>query len=726
MKKSNPRSLPSWVSLAAAILMVTPVLPARAQAPAKTDSTTPAQSAPAKAAPADNASATATPPDRAEAYYHDALAAIYEEEAINRGHPDDVTRAIEEYKYALNDDPNSAELQNGLARLYFRTGRVQDAEATIQALLKTQPKNIPANKLLGRIYLRQLGEEQSFSSASAPNSALKKAIAQFQKIVSLEPKSIDDRMVLGQLYTVNHQTDKAEAEFKSAQAIEPDSEEVVLNLARVYAESGNLKQAAKVIEAVSPDNRTPKMEFTLGAIYQQLKNSHGAVEAFQRAFDMDPNNPRALNALAQALLNNNQLDEALKKYKQLAAADPENPNVLVHISEIQRRQNKYQDALATIQKASTLDPKNLEAGFNEGVLLDILGRFDDATKTYQKMVDITSHANGAYTAEEKNNRGIFLEKLGNIYVEQNKIDLAIGAFQKMIEMGGDSAIRGYESQIQAYQGAHEFDKALEVTRNAVVAHPKNKDLKLILAGELADQGQQNNNEDQINKAFAMAKGLLTNTPADLTVWESMAQMNIRLKRWKNAEENLSKAEPLATKKQDKVYLLFLRGECAERQKHLDPAERYFRQALELDPNNAMTLNYLGYMLADRGMRLPEALKMIQKAVNQQPANAAYLDSLGWVYFKMGDYELAENNLRSAVERDQTDGTVHMHLGDLYEKTGRIRLAAAQWKLSLANFAKSNKADFEPSDVAKVQKSLESARVKLAKEDSELRQAKSPN
>ena len=88
---------------------------------------------------------------------------------------------------------------------------------------------------------------------------------------------------------------------------------------------------------------------------------------------------------------------------------------------------------------------------------------------------------------------------------------------------------------------------------------------------------------------------------------------------------------------------------------------------------------------------------------------------------MGDYELAENNLLQAVERDQTDPTVHMHLGDLYEKTGRIRQAAAQWQMSLADFAKSAPADVEPGDVSKVQKKLESARVKLAKQDESLGQ-----
>ena len=124
-----------------------------------------------------------------------------------------------------------------------------------------------------------------------------------------------------------------------------------------------------------------------------------------------------------------------------------------------------------------------------------------------------------------------------------------------------------------------------------------------------------------------------------------------------------------------------------------------------------------------GLRLPEALKLIRKAVDQEPMNGAYLDSLGWTYFKLGEYELAEEYLRQAVERDRTAPTVHDHLGDLYEKTGRIRLAATQWELSLEEYAKSAAADVEPGDVAKVQHKLESARVKLAKQESAAGQPK---
>ena len=303
-------------------------------------------------------------------------------------------------------------------------------------------------------------------------------------------------MVLGQLYTVKHEPQKAEDQFKTAQSLEPDSEEVVLNLARLYAESGDIEHAAKVIEAVPESDRTTKMEFALGAAYDQLKRPKDAIAAYRRAADLEPGDTRTMGALAQALLNDDQLDAALKEYRDLADADPDDTSTLIHIGEIQRRQGKYEDALATIKKALKKDPDSLEAGYNEGLLLDVLGRYDEATQVYEHMVDLTSHANGAYTAEEKNNRGIFLERLGALYHEQNKVDQAIATYQKMIDLGGDQALRGYQGQVDTYRDAKMFDKAIEVSQKAVAANPKNPDLKLMLAGELADEGKADEKQDR--------------------------------------------------------------------------------------------------------------------------------------------------------------------------------------------------------------------------------------
>ena len=709
-------ALPLWLAFAAVPALLTPAMRLGAQAapaPAKAPAASPILLAPAKPAPV----VTSPPPDRAQAYYHLALASDYEEQAVTQGRPELVTRAIEEYKFALNADPASPQLHNALADLYFRTGHSHEAEVTTRELLKSTPDDADAHKLLGRIYLRALGDGRNgVSSASPSGNVLDQAIAEYEKIVSLEPKNVENRMVLGQLYTVKHEPKKAEEQFKTAQAIDPDAEEVVLNLARLYGESGDVEHAAKVIEDVPVADRSARMEAALGAILDQLKRPKEAIAAYQRAADMEPGDVRTLAALAQALLNDNQLDEALKQYQQLSEADPEDAGALIHVGEIQRRQGKFEDALATMQKARKKDPESLEAGYNEGLLLDVLGRYDEAAQVYEKMVDLTSHANGAYTTEEKNNRAIFLERLGAVYHEQNKIDQAIATYQKMIDLGGETALRGYQGQVDTWRDAKQFEKAVDVSRKAVDANPKDRELKLMLAGELADLGKT-------DEGLTLAKGLISNSDGDRTVWLALGQMYVRARRWKEAEDAFTKAGALTTKQEDRLYLLFLRGELAERQKHFEPAEQFFRQALELNPASAMTLNYLGYMLADKGSRLPEALKLIRKAVDLEPMNGAFLDSLGWVYFKMGEYELAEENLRKAVERDQTDPTVHDHLGDLYEKTGRFRLAAAQWERSLDEYAKSAAADVEPAEVAKVQRKLDNARVKLAKQESATGQPK---
>jgi tetratricopeptide (TPR) repeat protein len=230
------------------------------------------------------------------------------------------------------------------------------------------------------------------------------------------------------------------------------------------------------------------------------------------------------------------------------------------------------------------------------------------------------------------------------------------------------------------------------------------------AGQLADIGK-------VDEGIALAKAQLSDkssTSDQRDVHFALAQIYTRLKRFPEASAELDSASAMATKPDQTLYVDFLRGALADRQKNYDEAEAQFRKALVIDPQNPTILNYYGYMLADRDVRLPEALKMIQKAVDLDPQNGAYLDSLGWVYFKSGQYALAEASLLKATDRIRTDPTVHDHLGELYEKTGQLKLAVAQWERSMAEYAHSLPADADPADVAKVQHRLENARIKLAK------------
>ena len=171
--------------------------------------------------------------DRAAAYYHYTLAHMYEEMVTAYGRSDLANKAIEEYRTAIEADPSSEFLTASLAELYVKTGRIRDAVMEAQDILKRDPDSVAAHKLLGRIYLRSLGDSQSGAQS---REVLKLAIEQYEALVRIEPKDVDDHLVLGGLYGVDKQSDKAEAQLKAALAIDPSSEEGVTQLARLYAE----------------------------------------------------------------------------------------------------------------------------------------------------------------------------------------------------------------------------------------------------------------------------------------------------------------------------------------------------------------------------------------------------------------------------------------------------------------------------------------------------------
>jgi tetratricopeptide (TPR) repeat protein len=122
------------------------------------------------------------------------------------------------------------------------------------------------------------------------------------------------------------------------------------------------------------------------------------------------------------------------------------------------------------------------------------------------------------------------------------------------------------------------------------------------------------------------------------------------------------------------------------------------------------------MLADQNTKLDEAFGYIKRALDIDPTNGAYLDSIGWAYFRLGKYELAEESLVKASQKINTDPTVHDHLGDLYQKTGRLKLAATHWERALVEWNRTIAAEVDQTDIARVQKKLDSAKVKLAKEE----------
>jgi tetratricopeptide (TPR) repeat protein len=689
------------------LALAVPLLAAAAFA--QTSASAPSESKPADSKPSDSKPTSSRKVDHAAAYYHYTLAHLYEEQVTAYGRSELANKAMEEYRLAIDADPSSEFLTAGLAELYVKTGRIRDAVLQAQDIIKRDPNNLEAHKLLGRIYLRSLGDMPGNGNGS--DNVLKLAIEQYEEIVKIEPNNIDDHLLLGRLYRLNNDLQKAESELKIAVKLDPQSEEAVTTLALLYTDEGDTAHALQVLSAVPDKGRSAKLYAALGATYEQRKDYKSAIDAYKHAIRLDRDNLDAIRGLAENLLNDGQIDAALDQYKVIADANPEDAQTYLRISEIYRRQGKYDQALDSLKKAEAMVPDALEVPYNIAVVYEAQGRYDEAIKLLQDLLKKTEKPDTSYSQADRNNRGIFIERLGMVYRDQENYPAAVNAFRQMIPLGDENAKTGYQGIIDTYREAKQWPQATAAAKEAVQKMPDDRELRMVLDAQLADTGDP-------EKPLADVRSLLKGKPEDREVYVRLAIMYTRLKRWSEAEESLNKAELLSTKAEDKENIYFLRGSTYEREKKYDQAEAEFKKVLSANPQSAVTLNYLGYMNADRGVQLEESLNQIKLAVALDPTNGAYLDSLGWAYFKLGKYDLAEESLSKASLRMSSDPTVQDHLGDLFQKTGRLKLAAAHWERAVEEWNKTVPAEVDGDLLVATQKKLDAAKVRLAREQSQ--------
>jgi len=470
-----------------------------------------------------------------------------------------------------------------------------------------------------------------------------------------------------------------------------------------------------VLSAVPDSGRSAKLYSALGAAYEQRKDYKNAIEAYRHAIVLDRDNLDAIRGLAENLLNDGQTDAALEQFKVIADANPEDAQTYLRIAEIYRREGKYDLAIENLKKADTMVPDSLEVPYNLAAVYQAQGRYDDAVKLLQDLLKKTEKSETASSQADRNNRAIFIERLGMIYREQENYTAAVETFRKMLTLGDENARSGYQEIIDTYREAKQWPQATAVAKEAVQKMPADRDLRMVLDAQLADNGE-------VDKSIGDVKSFLKGGPEDREVYIRLSIIYTRAKRWKEAVDALAQAEKLATKPDEKAYVSFLRGDVYQRQKMYDEADTEFRKVLSLvspaDPQTAATLNYLGYMNADRGVKLEESLSFVKQALVLEPNNGAYLDSLGWVYFKLGKYDLAEESLNKAAVHMGADPTVQEHLGDLYQKTGRLKMAAVHWERAVQEWNKTVPAEVDGDAFAKVQQKLDAAKVRLAKEDSD--------
>jgi tetratricopeptide (TPR) repeat protein len=276
-----------------------------------------------------------------------------------------------------------------------------------------------------------------------------------------------------------------------------------------------------------------------------------------------------------------------------------------------------------------------------------------------------------------------------------------------------------ERLIDAYVRNQDWKQAAEQLENLVRANPGNANAYLFLGGIAIEEKQPERAVEYLEKAilfkpeleeayFELARLKLSlEKPAEALEVLARARQQFKpkfllefisglaqsqAKKYPEALQHYAAAETLARESEPERlnhFFYFQRGAAHERNKDYELAEKHFKRCLEMAPDFAGALNYLGYMWAERGIKLPEARKFIERAVKLEPDNDAYLDSMAWVLYKLGDYPAAlEWQLKALKHNEKPDATLYDHLGDIYAALQRVDDARKAWQKAL---------EIEPSD-----------------------------
>jgi tetratricopeptide (TPR) repeat protein len=647
-----------------------------------------------------------TQPDvdrRSAAYYQFTLGRFYEERYDVTGRSDYANQAIALYKKAYEMDPRSDVIGERLAETYAKAQRIREAVIEAQGIIKADPENLPARRILARIYVRTLGDPDS---ASPESETLTRALEQYREIVRLDPDDVESALWLGRLYRIHGEQDKGEQALRSVLARRPEEEDAVRQLSQLYIEDGRPAEAIALLTPLAKGGTRAEWWVLLGEAQAHARNFAASEESCRQGLALDSASLPARRCLAQALLVEEKFDPALEQYKRLAELEPGQPEYYLRQALIYRRLNQLDKAEESLLRAKAGAPGNLEVIYNEALTYRAQGRFEDAIRVLSDAIAGTKASSSL--PDVRSAQAILYEQLGTLYREVEKFTEAIESFQQLRALGPEQEKRARELLIDTYRMDRQLGPALEESRRAVAEYPDDLSIVQTHAMLLVEKGET-------DAGIALLRKMLHQAPEDGEVFLGIAQVYERSRRYPEAEQAVRDAEHASGKNGDMGMADFLLGAIYEREKKFDAAEVQFKKLLQDNPHNAPVLNYFGYMLADRGVRLDEAVSMLERALAEDKFNGAYLDSLGWAYCQQNRLRDAESYLLKAVRRNGQDPTIRDHLGEVFFRAGRARQAAAEWEKAREFWKHSLPSDYEPEKVAALEKKLETVKRTLAQQ-----------
>jgi len=491
----------------------------------------------------------------------------------------------------------------------------------------------------------------------------------------------------GVAFDMKEQPDRALDEFAKAAEADPSNEQLVIEVSHRFLQRQQPERAVTLLTRASKVPNASGILFGfLGLSQAQAGHLDAAILSHRVAIKRAPKLLIGYQGASQVYFQKKQPLDALKVLDEAARQSNVSAAFLVDLAEVwlaasrdrsvalDQVKERVTGVLARAVKAKPEDPGMLRKIADD---YRSVGDLTAATTLYQDLLKNHPPSNPALTP-------VLREQLFQLYLRSG--DRASAATQlREISKDNPTNPRVYyllgnlAMEDKNYSDAEtQFEKALLMDANFESAYYD-------LAGLHVTLNQPEKALSDLDRARAKFPDNFV-----LEFYTGIAQAALKdfgqaLKSFTTAEILAKASEPARL---DHLFYFQL-GATYERNGNLEDAEREFRKCLQLSPDFAEALNYLGYMWAEHGVKLDEARVMLEKAVKAEPKNSAYLDSMGWVLFKLKRNEDALDFLKRAVETsDKPDATLFDHLGDIYAALGRSSEAKDAWRKSL---------DVEPND-----------------------------
>jgi tetratricopeptide (TPR) repeat protein len=423
------------------------------------------------------------------------------------------------------------------------------------------------------------------------------------------------------------------------------------------------------------------------------------------------------------------VDKAIASHTQALTLEPASAEIRAELAGLYARQDRPAEAVEMAEAALDKDPANREANRIIGSVFAALAEQRQPLKPGDDPATYLPRAIGALErAAQQGGGDVALDlTLGRLYLQSKAYDKAVPLLRRVVaQQPGYTEIAILLAT--AEDGAKQTDDAIATLRASLDENPKSL-RGWVMLGELSEK-----ENDWQTAADAYARAQELNPRLDLSTRRAGALLNAgnaaAARDLLKAAASAPKAGPvvlylyatalrqtgdlagaeeaarrLRTAAPDDARGMYVLAQVLEAKKDFDGAERALREILQRDPGDATALNYLGYMLAERGHRLDEAVELVQRALKLEPGNPSFLDSLGWAYYQQGKLDLADAPLSEAASKMPNNSVIQDHLGDLRFKQRRFADAAAAWERSLSG-------DGDSIDRSRIQQKIQDARSRL--------------